>query len=103
MAWGPFAEGCNNLFSNATLVALGAKYGKSAAQIALRYLVQRGVVVIPKSVRKERMEQNIDVFGFALSDDDMQAIRQLDLGHSLFFSHYDPQTVKWLCSYGKSK
>ena len=103
MAWGPFAEGRNNLFSNATLVALGAKYGKSAAQIALRYLVQRGVVVIPKSVRKERMEQNIDVFGFALSDDDMQAIRQLDLGHSLFFSHYDPQTVKWLCSYGKSK
>lgn len=90
MAWGPFAEGRNNLFSNATLVALGAKYGKSAAQIALRYLVQRGVVVIPKSVRKERMEQNIDVFGFALSDDDMQAIRQLDLGHSLFFSHYDP-------------
>ena len=85
MAWGPFAEGRNNFFG------------------ALRYLIQCGVIVIPKSVRKERMEQNFDVFDFTLTDEDMQRIRQLDLGHSLFFSHYDPQTVKWLCDYGKSK
>lgn len=103
MSWGPFAEGRNNFFGNETLVAVGAKYNKSVAQTALRYLIQRGVIVIPKSVRKERMQQNFDVFDFALSDEDMQRIRQLDLGHSLFFSHYDPQTVKWLCGYGKSK
>lgn len=81
----------------------GTKYNKSAAQTALRYLIQRGVIVIPKSVRKERMEQNINVFDFTLSDEDMQRISQLDLRQSLFFSHYDPQTVKWLCNYGKSK
>ena len=103
MAWGPFAEGRNNFFGNETLIAIGAKYDKSAAQTALRYLIQRGVIVIPKSVRKERMEQNINEFDFTLSDEDMQRIRQLDLGQSLFFSHYDPQTVKWLCNYGKSK
>ena len=103
MAWGPFAEGRNNFFGNETLIAVGAKYNKSAAQTALRYLIQRSVIVIPKSVRKERMQQNFDVFDFTLSDEDMQRIRQLDLGHSLFFSHYDPQTVKWLCDYGKSK
>ena len=103
MSWGPFAEGRNNFFGNETLTAIGAKYTKSAAQTALRYLLQRGVIVIPKSVRKERMEQNINVFDFTLSNEDMQAIRGLDLGHSLFFSHYDPQTVKWLCDYGKSK
>ena len=101
MSWGPFAEGRNNLFSNETLRSIGDKYGKSVAQTALRYLIQRGVIVIPKSVRKERMEQNIDVFDFALSGEDMQRIGQLDLGHSLFFSHYDPQTVKWLCCMGK--
>ena len=103
MSWGPFAEGRNHFFSNETLKAIGEKYGKSVAQTALRYLLQRGVILIPKSVRKERMEQNIDVFDFTLSEEDMQAIRSLDLGHSLFFSHYDPQTVKWLCDYGKSK
>ncbi len=103
MAWGPFAEGRNNFFGNETLTSIGAGYNKSAAQVALRYLIQRGVIVIPKSVRKERMEQNFSVFDFTLSDADMQAIRRLDLGHSLFFSHYDPQTVKWLAQYGKSK
>ena len=103
MAWGPFAEGRNNFFDNETLIAVGTKYNKSAAQTALRYLIQRGVIVIPKSVRKERMEQNINVFDFTLSDEDMQRISQLDLRQSLFFSHYDPQTVKWLCNYGKSK
>ena len=103
MSWGPFAEGRNNFFGNETLTGIGAKHGKSAAQVALRYLLQRGVIVIPKSVRHERMEQNLNVFDFNLSDEDMQAIRALDLGHSLFFSHYDPQTVKWLVQLGKSK
>lgn len=101
MAWGPFAEGRNNFFSNETLAAVGAKYGKTGPQAALRYLIQRGVIVIPKSVRKERMEQNIDVFDFALSEDDMAEIRKLDGGKSLFFSHYDPAFVKWLLGYGK--
>ena len=103
MSWGPFAEGRNNFFGNETLTGIGAKHGKSAAQVALRYLLQRGVIVIPKSVRRERMEQNLNVFDFNLSDEDMQAIRALDLRHSLFFSHYDPQTVKWLVQLGKSK
>uniref|UniRef100_UPI003FEF7151 aldo/keto reductase n=1 Tax=Prevotella sp. TaxID=59823 RepID=UPI003FEF7151 len=103
MAWGPFAEGRNNFFNNEALVEIGNKHDKSAAQVALRYLIQRDVVVIPKSVHKERMEQNIDVFDFTLDSEDMQRIRQLDLGRSLFFSHYDPQTVKWLVLYGKSK
>lgn len=101
MSWGPFAEGRNNFFSNETLVAVGAKYGKSTAQVALRYLVQRGVIVIPKSVKKERMEQNIDVFDFVLSGEDMETIRRLDRAESLFFSHTDPKTVKWLVTYGK--
>ncbi len=103
MSWGPFAEGRNNFFTNETLATIGAKYGKSVAQVALRFLIQRGVVVIPKSVKKERMEQNINVFDFALTDEDMQAIGALDTKQSLFFSHYDPQTVKWLVQYGKSK
>ena len=84
MSWGPFAEGRNNLFSNETLRSIGDKYGKSVAQTALRYLIQRGVIVIPKSVRKERMEQNIDVFDFALSGEDMQRIGQLDWGIACF-------------------
>lgn len=103
MAWGPFAEGRNNFFNNEILIDIGTKYNKSVAQIALRYLIQRGVIVIPKSVHIERMEQNIDVFDFTLCDEDMQRIRYLDLGHSLFFSHYDPKIVKWLCDYGRSK
>ena len=101
MAWGPFAEGKNNFFMNETLVAVGAKYGKSSAQVALRYLIQRGVIVIPKSVKKERMEQNMDVFDFTLSDEDMEAIFALDEAKTLFFSHTDPAMVKWLVNYGK--
>lgn len=101
MSWGSFAEGRNNFFSNETLIAVGAKYGKSAAQVALRYLIQRGVIVIPKSVKKERMERNIDVFDFVLSGEDMEPIRRLDRAESLFFSHTDPKTVKWLVNYGK--
>ena len=101
MSWGPFAEGRNNFFENEMLVAIGAKYGKNVPQVALRFLIQRGVVVIPKSVHKERMAQNFDVFDFTLSDEDMQAICSLDLGYSLFFSHYDPAIVKWFAQYTK--
>ncbi|AWK51032.1 2,5-diketo-D-gluconic acid reductase [Clostridium beijerinckii] len=95
-AWAPFAEGKNNLFSNETLKEVGDKYNKSIAQVALRYLIQRGVSVLPKSVSKERMIQNIDVFDFELTKDDMDLITTLDKGESLFFSHYDPQTVEYL-------
>lgn len=95
-SWGPFAEGRKNFFSNPTLTEIGAKYGKSAAQTALRFLIQSNVVVIPKSTHKERMEQNFDVFDFTLDDADMDAIRGLDEGESLFFSHYDPATVEMI-------
>ncbi len=101
MSWGPFAEGRNDFFTNPVLKAIGEKYGKSVAQTALRFLIQRDVVVIPKSTHKERMEQNLDVFDFSLSAEDMEAIGKLDKGESLFFSHYAPETVKWLTSFGK--
>jgi len=101
MSWGPFAEGRNDFFTNPVLKAIGEKYGKSVAQTALRFLIQRDVVVIPKSTHKERMEQNLDVFDFFLSAEDMEAIGKLDKGESLFFSHYAPETVKWLTSFGK--
>ncbi|GFP77212.1 aldo/keto reductase [Clostridium fungisolvens] len=97
-SWGPFAEGKNNLFTDETLKAVGDKYNKSNAQVALRYLIQSGVVVIPKSVHKERMIQNIDVFDFELAKEDMDLIADLDKGESLFFSHYNPQTVEYLTS-----
>ena len=96
MAWGPFAEGKNNMFKNETLVSIGEKYGKSPAQTALRFLTQEGIVVIPKSVKKERMEQNINIFDFELTKDEIEQIRALDLGHSLFFSHHDPETVEMI-------
>lgn len=98
-SWGPFAEGSNHLFTNETLVAIGSKYHKTAAQVALRYLIQRDVIVIPKTVHKNRMEQNFDVFDFVLTDDDMAEILKLDTGKSLFFSHTDPETVKTLSSF----
>lgn len=101
MSWGPFAEGRNNFFSNPILKSIGEKYGKSVAQTALRFLIQRGVVVIPKSTHKERMVQNFDVFDFSISPEDMEVISKLDTGKSLFFSHYDPQAVKWLTGFGK--
>lgn len=97
-AWAPFAEGKNDLFNNETLKTIGNQYNKSVAQVALRYLIQRGVSVIPKSVSKERMKQNIDVFNFKLTAEDMNLIATLDKGESLFFSHYDPQTVEYLTS-----
>ena len=95
-SWAPFAEGRNNLFGNGTLVSLAAKYRKSVAQVVLRWLLQRGVVVIPKSVRPERMAENIDVFDFHLAPEDMDLIATLDTRRSCFLSHRDPETVKWL-------
>ena len=97
-SWGPFAEGRNDMFTNPVLTTIGAKYGKTAAQTALRFLLQSDVVVIPKSVHKDRMKQNFDLFDFTLSAEDMAAIEALDSGESLFFSHYDPKTVEWFMS-----
>lgn len=95
MSWGPLAEGRNGLFTNDTLVSIGEKYGKTAAQIALRYLLQLGVIVIPKSTRKERMEQNLDLFDFELSATDMEAVRKLDTGCPVIMpSHHDPEIAK---------
>lgn len=98
MSWGPFAEGKNDYFNNPVLKAVAAAHGKSAAQVALRFLLQSDVVLIPKSVHKERMEENFNVFDFALTDEEMARIEALDTGKSLFFSHYDPQTVEWFMS-----
>ena len=97
-SWGPFAEGRKDMFTNPVLTAIGAKYGKTAAQTALRFLLQSDVVIIPKSVHKERMQQNFVLFDFTLSAEDMAAIEALDGGESLFFSHYDPKTVEWFMS-----
>ena len=102
-SWGPFAEGRNDFFTNPVLNEIGQKYNKSAAQTALRFLLQSDVVVIPKSTHKERMEQNLDVFDFTLTEQEMQAIRQLDEGKSLFFSHYDPTTVEMITNMGKTR
>ena len=95
-AWGPFAEGKNGLFSNEILADIGAKHGKTIAQVVLRWLIQRGIVAIPKSVRKERMAENFAVFDFALDDQDIAAIATLDQKASAFFDHRDPAMVKWL-------
>jgi len=95
-AWGPFAEGKNDLFKNEILHSIGGKYNKSIAQVVLRWLTQRGVIAIPKSVRKERMEENFNIFDFKLSTDDIDAIEKLDTNTSSFFDHRDPAMVKWL-------
>lgn len=98
-AWAPFAEGKNNLFEDETLKGIGVKYNKTNAQVTLRYLIQRGISVIPKTVNKDRMKQNFDIFDFTLSEEDMSTIATLDKTESLFFSHYDPETVERLTSY----
>ncbi|HSI32696.1 MAG: aldo/keto reductase [Phycisphaerae bacterium] len=95
-SWGPFAEGRNDIFHNTVLRSVGAKYGKSVAQVILRWLTQRGVVVIPKSVRAERIAENFDVFDFDLAPEDMAAIATLETGRSAFFDHRDPEVVKRL-------
>lgn len=98
-AWGPFNEGKRNFFTDPVLTEIGAKYGKSAAQVALRWNIQRGVVVIPKSVHKNRMEQNFDVFDFELSAEDMEKIKTMDIGHSEIIDHTDPALIKSLHAY----
>lgn len=102
-AWGPFAEGKKSCFTNPVLTGIGAKHGKSAAQVALRFLIQSDVVVIPKSTHRERMEENLDIFDFALSGEEIDTIRALDEGKSLFFDHYDPATVEILTNMGKTR
>ena len=97
-SWGPFAEGRNDMFTNPVLTKIGEAHGKTAAQTALRFLLQSGVVIIPKSVHKERMQQNFELFDFTLSAEEMAEIEALDGGESLFFSHYDPKTVEWFMS-----
>lgn len=98
MSWGPFAEGKNDYFNNPVLKEIGEKHGKSVAQVALRFLLQSDVVVIPKSVQKKRMEENFNVFDFMLTAEEMLQIEELDTGKSLFFSHYDPKTIEWFMS-----
>jgi 2,5-diketo-D-gluconate reductase A len=95
-SWAPFAEGKNNLFANEVLVSIGNKHGKSVAQVVLRWLIQRGIPAIPKSVRKERMAENFNIFDFELTADDFEKIATLDTNDSLFFNHRDPNMVKWL-------
>lgn len=95
-SWGPFAEGRNDLFQNELLASIAKKYNKSVAQVVLRWLIQREVVVIPKSVRKERIQENFNVFDFELNQQDMEEIISLDTKQSLFLDHRDPTTVKWL-------
>lgn len=94
-AWVPFGEGRNNLFTNEILVSIGKKYNKSSAQVMLRWLIQRGVIVACKSTHIERMQENINVFDFELTEEDMNSIKTLDTSNSLFFSHYDPNMVEW--------
>ena len=100
-AWAPFGEGRNGLFENEVLKTIGQKYGKTTAQVMLRWHIQRGVIVIPKSVHKERMIENFNVFDFSLTEREMTVIAALDNEKSLFFSHYDPEMVKWLINYVK--
>lgn len=95
-SWGPFAEGRNNIFQNEVLLSIAQKYRKTVAQVILRWLIQSDIVAIPKTVRKERMVENINIWDFELSNEDMEKISNLDTGKSLFFSHNDPEIVRWI-------
>ncbi|MCK9280504.1 MAG: aldo/keto reductase [Melioribacteraceae bacterium] len=97
-SWGPFAEGKNNIFTNEILQPISEKYNKSIAQVILRWLTQRNIIVIPKSVRRERIAENFDIFDFELSPDDMNRISMLDMNKSSFFDHRDPEIIKWITS-----
>jgi 2,5-diketo-D-gluconate reductase A len=97
-SWGPFAEGKNDMFNNELLLSIAQKHNKSVAQVILRWLTQRGVVVIPKSIRKERMAENLNIFDFNLTPDDMEHIKNLDTKQSLFFDHHNPDIIKWMGS-----
>ena len=102
MSWGPFAEGLNDFFHNEVLQEIGKAHGKTLAQTALRFLIQRGVIIIPKSTHKERMQENLDIFDFELTADEMARIAALDLKHSLFFSHYEPKMVEQFMVWGRA-
>jgi 2,5-diketo-D-gluconate reductase A len=97
-SWGPFAEGKNNLFQSELLISVAAKYKKSVAQVVLRWLTQRGVVAIPKSVKKERIKENFNIFDFELSTEDLETMATLDMKKSSFFDHHDPEIIKWMGS-----
>lgn len=101
MAWSPLAQGKNNLFTNEALTEIGEKYGKTAAQVNLRFLIQSGVVVIPKSIHKERMEENFNLFDFSLTEGEMHRLETLDLGHSQFIDHYAPEVAQMFVDAGK--
>lgn len=98
-AWGPLAEGKHGIFTDPLLTEIGARYGKSAAQVVLRWNIQRGVSIIPKSVHVDRMEQNLDIWDFALTEEEMEQIQTKDLGHSEIIDHFNPEVVKWLNGY----
>ena len=98
-AWGPLAEGKHGIFTDPLLTEIGAKYGKTAAQVALRWNTQRGVSILPKSVHVERMKQNLDIWDFTLTDEEMEQIKVKDLGHSEIIDHFNPEIVKWLNAY----
>lgn len=100
MAWSPLAQGKNNLFTNETLAEIGEKYGKTAAQVNLRFLIQSDVVVIPKSTHRERMEENFNLFDFSLTEDEMRRLETLDLGHSQFIDHYAPEVAQMFVDAG---
>ncbi len=99
MSWSPMARGENNFFNNEVLKSIGDKYNKTAAQVALRFLTQENVIIIPKSTHKERMKENFEIFDFELSDDDMNTLRALDKGESIFVNHYDPEFVQSIINY----
>ncbi|GFI33491.1 putative oxidoreductase/MSMEI_2347 [Lachnospiraceae bacterium] len=101
MAWSPLAQGKNNLFANETLTEIGENYGKTAAQVNLRFLIQTGVVVIPKSIHRERMEENFNLFDFSLTEGEMHRLEALDLGHSQFIDHYAPEVAQMFVDAGK--
>ncbi len=101
MAWSPLAQGKNQLFANPTLTEIGEKYGKTAAQVDLRFLLQSGVVAVPKSTHKERMEENFDLFDFSLTEDDLHRLEGMDLGHSQFIDHYAPDVAEMFVNAGK--
>ena len=101
MAWSPLAQAESQLFANATLTEVGEKYGKTAAQVDLRFLLQSGVVAVPKSTHKERMEENFDLFDFSLTEDDLHPLEGMDLGHSQFIDHYAPDVAEMFVNAGK--
>ena len=99
MSWSPMARGENNFFNNEVLKSIGDKYNKTVAQVALRFLTQENVIVIPKSTHKERMKENFEIFDFKLSNDDVETLRSLDKGESIFVNHYAPEFVEYIINY----